>query len=128
MFDMERETPRSERIRLNDLIRNGPLLDEESKVSLPPLYSGEELGLNAKAKVKFSLLGSNWTWYASEFDGKDTFFGLVTGFEIELGYFSYRELAELRSPKGTVVIRDRNFDAKSLGDLIDLHNEQDRAR
>ena len=26
----------------------------------------------------------NWTWYAIEFDGKYTFFGLVDGFEEEL--------------------------------------------
>jgi len=27
---------------------------------------------------------SSWTWYAMEFDGVDTFFGLVNGFEEEL--------------------------------------------
>jgi|SRR3972149_9507477 len=109
-------------IEMNDRLRNGPLLDEETKASLPPLYSGEELGLDAKAKVKFSLPGSDWTWYASEFDGQDTFFGLVAGFEVELGYFSCRELSELRSPDGIVVIRDRGFKEKTLGEMMDFHN------
>jgi hypothetical protein len=31
---------------------------------------------------------SSWTWYSTEFDGEDLFFGLVVGFETELGYFN----------------------------------------
>ena len=45
------------------------LLDEESREMLPELYSGEEQGLDAVAQVKFFTPTSNWTWYASEFDG-----------------------------------------------------------
>ena len=48
----------------------------------------EEQGLDAKALVKFFIPDSNWTWYASEFDGEDTFYGLVVGHEIEPAYFS----------------------------------------
>lgn len=91
---------------MNDRLRNGSLLDARALSELPPLYSGEHLGLEAKAKVKFTLPDHDWTWYASEVDGKDAFFGLVAGFEIELGYFSYRELAELRTSEGIVVIRE----------------------
>ncbi len=47
--------------------------------------------------VKFFDPTGSWTWYATEFDGKDTFFGLVDGFELEWGSFS---LAELKSVKG----------------------------
>jgi hypothetical protein len=114
------------RVAVNDRLRNGTLLDEDTKRSLPPLYSGEELGLDAKAKVKIHLPGSYWTWYASEFDGKDTFFGLVAGFEVELGYFSYQELSELRSPEGMVVIRDKAFKETALGDLMDQHKQERR--
>lgn len=39
----------------------------------------------------FDPCGS-WTWYATEFDGDDTFFGYVVGFEKEWGYFSLSEL------------------------------------
>ncbi len=121
---MERNSQSEKRIRLNDLIRNGPLLDNKTKQILPPLYSGEELGLNALAKVKFALPGSDWAWYGSEFDGEDMFFGLVVGFEIELGYFSLRELSELRSPEGVVAIRDKGFKETTHGDLIDLHKQK----
>ena len=63
------------------------LLDQESRKKLPKLYEGEDKGLYAEAVVKFFSTDSNWTWYASEFDGEDIFFGLVSGFEVELGYF-----------------------------------------
>ena len=59
------------------------MLPPEIKEQLPDLYSGEEYGLEAKALVKFFTPDSNWTWYASEFDGEDIFFGLVSGFEVE---------------------------------------------
>lgn len=38
---------------------------------------------------------SSWDWWATEYDPETrTFFGLVRGFEIELGYFSLDELEE----------------------------------
>ena len=41
---------------------------------------------------------SDWTWYATEYDGEDLFFGLVSGFEVELGYFSRTELEKRAWP------------------------------
>jgi hypothetical protein len=69
------------------------LLDPETREKLPKLYENEEQGLEAKALVKFFSPETSWTWYASEFDGEDLFFGLVSGFEVELGYFSVRREA-----------------------------------
>ena len=112
------------RIETNNQIRQGNLIDEEIRKQLPPLYSGEEQGEKAKALVKFYLPGSHWTWYASEFDGKDTFFGLVAGHEIELGYFSLAELAALRAQNGQVVCRDSDFTPTALEGLIDLHKRE----
>ena len=40
------------------------LLDQESREKLPPLYSGEEKGLDSIALVKFFTLDSLWVWYA----------------------------------------------------------------
>jgi hypothetical protein len=97
------------------------LLDEISRKKLPPLYSGEELGVNALAQVKFFTPDSNWTWYASEFDGEDIFFGLVSGLEVELGYFSLKELQEPRGPLGVLIERDLHFEPKTLGELMKLH-------
>jgi len=85
------------------------------------LYSGEEKVLDAVAQVKFFTPDSNWTWYASEFDGEDIFFGLVSGFEVEMGYFSLKELKEAKGPLGLPIERDLYFDPKSLRELMDWH-------
>lgn len=97
------------------------LLDKASREKLPSLYANEEKGLDAEAVVKFFTPDSNWTWYASEFDGEDIFFGLVIGFEIELGYFSLKELKEARGPLGLPIERDLHFKPKSLKELRDYH-------
>ena len=90
------------------------LLPDEIREELPLLYANEELGLQAQARVKFFTPDSNWTWYASEFDGEDTFFGLVIGQEMELGYFSLRELQKARGPLGMPIERDIHFEPQPL--------------
>jgi hypothetical protein len=85
--------------------------------TLPPLYATEQQGLKAIAQVKFFTPDANWTWYATEFDGKDIFFGLVQGFETELGYFSLVELKTIRGKLGLPVERDRFFTPTPLEDL-----------
>jgi hypothetical protein len=102
------------------------LLPDELRVSFPKLYSNEKLGLNAQAHVKFFTPDAGWTWYASEFDGEDTFFGLVIGLEIELGYFSLSELSEVRGPLGLPVERDRFFVPQTLGELQEKHLQERR--
>ena len=97
------------------------LLDKASREKLPSLYSGEEKGLEALAQVKFFTPDSNWTWYATEYDGEDTLFGLVDGFELELGYFSLKELKEAQGPKGLPIERDIHFEPKSLNELMEMH-------
>ena len=86
---------------------------------LPPLGSQEKKGLKAKAVVKFFTPDSSWTWYASEFDGEDLFFGLVDGFEKELGYFRLSELQQVRGKLGLPVERDRYFQPRTLRELLD---------
>lgn len=98
-----------------------PLLDKKSREQLPALYSQEEKGLDALAPVKFFTPDAGWTWYASEFDGEDLFFGLVAGLEIELGYFSLSELEGVKGPLGLPIERDRYYEPKSLRELMDLH-------
>ena len=97
------------------------LLTEEIKKTIPKLYSQEEKGDEAVACVKFFTPWSNWTWYATEFDGEDTFFGLVIGLETELGYFSLKELLEVTVPCGLSIERDLYFTPKPLGELRNLH-------
>jgi hypothetical protein len=98
-----------------------PLLDDKSRELLPELHSNEELGLDVMAPVKFFTPDSNWTWYASEFDGEDIFFGLVVGYEMELGYFSLSELERVRGPLGLPIERDRYYEPKTLRELKELH-------
>jgi len=66
------------------------------------------------ALVKFFTLWSNWTWYVTEFDGEDTLFGLVYGFERELGYFSLSELEAITGPAGLRIERDLHFNPTRL--------------
>jgi hypothetical protein len=95
------------------------LLNTEVKEKLPPLYSQEEKGLEAVAVVKFFTPDSSWTWYATEFDGEDLFFGLVDGFEKELGYFRLSELKQARGKLGLPIERDLYFKPTKLKDLMD---------
>lgn len=61
--------------------------------------------------AKFFTPDSQFTWYATEFDGKDTFFGLCDlGMGCpELGYFCLSELLTIRGSLGLPVERDRWF-------------------
>ena len=101
----------------------GKLLDQETRSKLPTLYSGEQQGVEARALVKFFTPDSNWTWYASEFDGEDIFFGLVIGHCVELGYFSLSELEAARGPLGLPIERDLHYESRTLQELKD-HYEQ----
>lgn len=98
------------------------LLTEELQDKIPALYSG-----NGAAVCKFFTPDSNWTWYVYEgcavVDGNEVplrgvdldeaedvmFFGLVDGFERELGYFSLNELQSIRGALGLPVERDLYF-------------------
>lgn len=104
--------------------RGHELLPKEIREKLPPLYANESLGLEAPAQVKYFTPDANWTWYASEFDGQDIFFGLVSGLEVELGYFALSELEEVRGPMGLPIERDLHFASKTLRELMALHRQR----
>ena len=99
------------------------LLDQETRDKLPELYSQEEKGLDALAQVKFFTPDSNWTWYATEFDGEDVFFGFVSGHFDELGYFSLSELEEFGGSGRLSIERDLYFKPKTLRELMELHEK-----
>ena len=92
------------------------LMTADLRTQLPQLYSQEEVD-DPKAIAKYFTPDSNWTWYATEFDGKDTFFGLVDGFEKELGYLSLAELESVRGPFGLGVERDLWFEPTPISKL-----------
>ena len=93
------------------------LLTKEIISKLKPMYYYENSGEEPVAAVKFFTPDANWTWYATEFDGDDTFFGLVDGFEKELGYFSLSELERVKGPLGLHIERDLYFKPTPLKDL-----------
>ncbi len=86
------------------------LLTKEILEKLPPLYSCESMGEDAIVQVKFFTPWSNWTFFATEYDPDEKlFFGLVKGFEDELGYFSLEELESITGPGGLKIERDLYF-------------------
>ncbi len=93
------------------------LLTKEIENKLPKLYSQEEKGMEAIAQVKFFSIANNWRWFATEFDGEDTFFGLVQGFENELGYFSLSELQSVKFMGIPAIERDINWKPKPLKEI-----------
>ena len=93
-------------------MRRHKLMTEEIRKRLPKLNETEDTPIEEKiAQVKFFSPYNGWRWYAVEFDGDDTFFGLVDGFEVEWGYFSYSELASVALAGNTLpaVERDCSF-------------------
>ena len=93
------------------------LLTKEIRKHLPPLGSQDGKVGKAVAHVKFFTPDSSWTWYATEFDGQDMFFGLVEGQEKELGYFSLSELQNARGPMGLPIERDLHWTPKTLAEI-----------
>ena len=93
------------------------LLTKEILNRLPKLYSTEN-EKDPMVQVKFFFAEGSWSWYGIEFDGKDTFFGLVDGFEKELGYFSLNELKQHRTRLGLGVERDMYFEPCRLSKLM----------
>lgn len=93
------------------------LLTAANRKALPPLLGQDGKGDDAIAYVKFFNPTGSGTWYATEFDGDDTFFGLVQLHEEELGYFSLSELQAVRTRFGLGIERDLHFTPTRLGDL-----------
>lgn len=110
------------------------LLTQGSARALPILYSQEQVK-DPVVHVKFFLPWGSWTWYATEAasvigtpDGAEEnvsltdpragdyvlFFGLVDGFEEELGYFSLDELQSVRGPGGLRIERDLHWAPRPL--------------
>jgi hypothetical protein len=97
------------------------LLTNAIRRRLPPLYANEDKGTDALALVKFFTPDNSWTWYVSEFDGDDLFFGLAVGALPELGYFRLSDLQSVRGTLGLPVERDKYFEPTPLRELLKQH-------
>ena len=96
------------------------LITSELEKQFPPLYSTEKKEpKDIKIVAKFFDPCSGWTWYATEYDPKDRiFFGLVRGFEVEMGYFSLDELEAVRGKLGLGIERDLFFGKHTLAEAM----------
>jgi len=95
------------------------LLTKTISKKIPPLYSQEGKGDAAIAYLKLFLPWSSWTWYITEMNPEtEECFGLVDGFERELGYFNLSELANITGPFGLKIERDIAFEPTPLNNLL----------
>ena len=92
------------------------MMTKEIRHSIPLLYS-QEHEQDPMIYVKYFCPWNQWTWYATEFDGKDIFFGYVMGLENELGNFSLSELESVRGPMGLKIERDLHFKPRRLSSI-----------
>ncbi len=93
------------------------LMTQEVAQQIPALYS-QEHKKDPTVYVKFFTPWSHWTWYVTEFDGDDLFFGFVQGFDQEFGYFSLSEMESVRGPGGLQIERDLYFKPKPLSQFL----------
>src|ERR1700674_4420846 len=70
------------------------------------------------AQVKFFYPDFGWTWYVVARDGDDWMWGLVDGFEKEVGPFLLSELLLNRGKLGCAIERDLYFKPTLLADLL----------
>ena len=109
----------------DDLQNAHVLMPESIAETIPALYATETI-TDPVAKVKWFTPDSSWTWYVLEYDPKEKLcFGLVEGFEKELGYFSLTEIEQARGPLGLQVERDLHWKPTPLSEL---QQEHDRGR
>jgi Protein of unknown function (DUF2958) len=130
--------PEREQRRQQELLDGTNLLPAILKERMPALYSQEHERDPVVAVKYFDPVGS-WTWYATEGSEVDEdgymdtnkpkvdylFFGLVVGFEAELGYFSLNELKTakegLRGIRALPIERDIHFRSQRLSEVRRRH-------
>ncbi len=102
-------------------LRRHKLMTKELGDTIPALYANENVAdydsVLAPAKLFSPYTG--WTWYITEWDAETGLcFGLVEGFETELGYFDLTELAEAKVfGQVPAVERDLYWKPQTLGEI-----------
>ncbi len=94
----------------------------ENKFKKYPLYSQDGKGDDAEVICKFFAPVGSFTWYVTEGErqGDDfMFFGVVASdYGKEYGYFSLKELQELRLPFGLGIERDLHFKPCAVSKIL----------
>jgi hypothetical protein len=86
---------------------------------LPKLGATAGRGREAKAQTVFFTSGR--LWYAIEFDGEDTFYGLIVSDTVEFGTFRLSELRAFRGVHGVGVQRNRSYKPTPVGVILDYY-------
>ena len=101
--------------------RGHQLMTKKLAETIPALYANESVADydTVLAVAKLFSPYSNWTWYITEMDpATRTCFGLVDGFEKEIGYFDLTELAKTAVFGGVPAVeRDLYWEPKTLGEI-----------
>ena len=86
------------------------MLTQANRVALPPIGATSEQA-DPVAQVKFFNPCGAATWFATEYDGEDTFFGwaMLNPGCGELGYFALSELTAYRGRFSLGIERDLHF-------------------
>ena len=91
-------------------------MPEALKEVIPAIYAQETLGDEAIIHAHYFLCG--WDWFATEYDPEERkCFGLVRGFDTELGYFSLDEMEEAVTPQGLRIERDLYWDPCTIAEV-----------
>ena len=102
-------------------LRRHKLMTKELGEKIPrPLRQRERQGLRHRSRPREAVQPyANWTWYVTEWNPRTgECFGLVDGFEMELGYFDLTEMAEA-TVRGIVpaIERDLYWEPKTIGEI-----------
>ena len=102
-------------------LRRHKLMTKELADTIPPLYAndGADDPDAVVARVKLFSPFADWTWYITEWNPQTgECFGLVDGFEMELGYFDLTEMAEATVLGGVPAVeRDLYWKPTTLGEI-----------
>ena len=105
----------------NSGLRRHKLMTKEIGDKIPALYANEDVTNYDSVLVHAKLFSpyNGWTWYVTEWDRETGLcFGLVQGYETELGYFDLTELAEATVFGGVPAVeRDLYWKPKTLGEI-----------
>ena len=110
-----------------DCFRGHKMLTKKLADEAPTPYSTHDQGEQAMVFVKWFSPYTGWTWYATELDpATGQAFGLVSGDEIEIGYFNIWELGAQTKMNGKlpIVERDCYFKPCTLGEAYEMSKGQ----
>lgn len=92
------------------------LLNKELSEELQKQYlMGSDMEQMVVCKF-FNPCGS-WSWFVMNYDGDDYLWGIVKGFETEIGSFSLSELQAYKGPLNIGIERDLYFKPMKAKDL-----------